>query len=217
MPRKKTIKKTDPRYIESLIGESSVGVGLMTVLTGISLLFSGIVLNRENITPFLLPAIFLIISTFAFFFSALLYANASGLAGRLDIQTTKDNKKINAEKALTVGNSISEYLGVFPFLTAVPLSVWALTSDLLITGITLLIDVVLLAYYQFSGIGISRRQLRSDGHRLFSYSFILLMSTGIVLVTQNSGIGEVLLFAELVLLLFAVFIAVTQNPEEQLD
>ena len=84
--------------------ESDVGLSLSGFMGTLSLFFTGILISQINNfgNSIKVPIIYLVISTFSFLFSAVIYANITGIITA--------NKLLKAEKYLLTGNSLSVFL-----------------------------------------------------------------------------------------------------------
>lgn len=76
-------KKISPELIQA---EIQTSVSLTSFLTAVTIFFVGLLITQFNsFEPSIkIPILFLIISTFGFLYSTLIYANASGKVSRLN-------------------------------------------------------------------------------------------------------------------------------------
>lgn len=141
-------------------------VALISFLSVISVFFLGALIPQFNTYDLSvkIPISFLIIATFSFVFSGLILSNASQqiVAG--------DPKKL--EKYLTYGYAISEYLGIFLFVLAVPLAISIITSDLYLRTVTFLSAIIGIGLYQFMGFSFLQNHF-SKSHTLFAVLIVL--------------------------------------------
>ncbi len=158
------VKKRD---LSLLSDEVSVSVSLTGLFTAVALFFVGLLITKfESFDISIkIPILFLIISTFAFLYSTLIFANGSGELARF-------NPK-NIDKNITIGVKFSEYLGVYPFVLSVPLVINAITTDNFLRYGTLMVVLIGLIIYHASGFSIMDRHFRR-GHNLFLTLIILL-------------------------------------------
>src|ERR1700728_1959775 len=106
-----------------LINQVQTDVSLISFLSVISVFFLGSLLPKFNSYDLSvkLPVSFLVVSTFAFLFSALILSNASQQIVAGNSEKTK--------KYLSYGYAISEYMGVFLFVLSVPIAISVITAD----------------------------------------------------------------------------------------
>lgn len=130
---------------QQLLNQVGTDVQLMSVLSVIPIFFIGALLPQFNSYDLSvrIPISFLIVATFAFFFSALILSNTSQkiIAGKME----------EAQKYITYGYAISEYMGIFLLVVSVPLAMSIITQDLYIRTITFCAAILGLAVYQFMG------------------------------------------------------------------
>ncbi|MBS3788594.1 hypothetical protein KGY79_10425 [Candidatus Bipolaricaulota bacterium] len=109
----KSIEEEDK--LELLMDETSSSLSLTSIMAMVSFFFIGLLLQtREgSLATLKMPLLYLFVSAFAFLYSTLIYANASGNIARL-----KDEL---AEKHLIAGNIISEFLGVYLIVFSMPM------------------------------------------------------------------------------------------------
>src|SRR3989344_8737130 len=128
-----------------LANQVQTDVSLISFLSVVSVFFIGALLPQFNSydASVRIPISFLIVSTFAFIFSALILSNATQRINQGDLQKT--------EKYLSFGYAISEYMGVFLFVLAVPVAMGIVTTDLYLRIITFASALVGISIYQFGG------------------------------------------------------------------
>jgi hypothetical protein len=174
--------------------EASVGTTISTFLGTVALFFAGILMSRlESFDVSLrLPILYLLVATFGFVFSAIIYANVTGTA------RVGDDKP---ETFLQWGNVLSEYLGVYPFVMAIPLAVGAVTDDPFLRSATLLLALVSTALYTLSPF--------SMAHRSFSRPAVMTLAASLcvgILVTfmyQHADINQYQMIGVLILILLS--------------
>ena len=135
---------------QELDSEANVGIYISTFLGTVALFFAGILISRlQNFDSSLkIPILYLIVATFGFVFSAVIYANMVG-AKRLERKAE--------QSYIRLGNVISEYLGLYLFIAAIPMVVNAVTTDSFLRLTTLLVTMISLALYSVSPFSIARR------------------------------------------------------------
>lgn len=126
-------------YIDQL----QTDVALLSFMTVVTVFFTGLLLTGFNSFDVFIkvPISFLIISIFAFLFSTLILGNT---ASKLI-----EGKFAAAERHITYGYVISEYLGIYLFVISIPLVINALTEDNYLRFVTLITTLVGIAFYQF--------------------------------------------------------------------
>lgn len=123
-------------------------VSLTSFLSVISVFFIGALLPQFNsYDPSVrIPISFLIVSTFALIFSALILSNAIQKINQGDTQKT--------EKYLTYGYALSEYMGVFLLVLSVPIAMSIITTDLFLRVVTFASALAGISIYQFGGFSL---------------------------------------------------------------
>jgi len=139
----------------ALFEELNASIALASFMTAASAVFLGVILQKgqHNIIP--MDVLFLFIATFGFLFATLIYANASGLLARYGT--------FGYESQVEIANRVSEYLGVFPLLIAIPLSV----SRFLKTGpipwaVAALALTATIAYHYLHGASLLERDIADE-------------------------------------------------------
>lgn len=136
---------------ELQMGETGISVSLSSFMTAVVLFFTGLLLtaNYEIQLRLRFPLLFLFISSFGFLFSTLIYANASGEISRLN--------KINFNRQMAVGNILSEYLGVYCLIFALPIVVLGYSPDKILSIMVLIISIIGFLIYHKMGFSILER------------------------------------------------------------
>ena len=113
--------------------EIQTGVMFTAFMTAVSSFFMGLLLTRIDSIDITIkvPILFLVISTFGFLFSTIIYSNASGEITRLD--------STRARKYMLIGNVISEYFGMYLLVLSIPLVMNAITGDIFLRISTLIV------------------------------------------------------------------------------
>jgi len=177
-----------------ILTQVQTDVSLISFLSVISVFFIGALLPKFDAYDLSvkIPISFLIVSTFAFLFSALILSNASQ---KIITGNTEQMKKY-----ISWGYAISEYLGVFLFVLSIPLVVSVITNDLYLRIVTFLSAIVGIGFYQFLGFSFLDQHFTKSS-KIFSL-LILLFGTGLF-------ISQILAFHfTLVSVAFLVFIFV---------
>lgn len=138
---------------QSLIAEIETGVALSAFLGTVALFFTGILISQLRLfNPSIkVPILYLIISTFSFIFSASVYANAGGEMSRHDVA------KVHSYMAMA--NNISEFLGLYLFVIAIPLVINAITADIFLRLSVAAVALIGLMLYSQSSFSILHREL----------------------------------------------------------
>ena len=135
--------------------EINVAVSLTGLLTAVTIFFTGLLITRFDSYDISIkvPILFLIISTFGFLYSTLIYSNASGFLTRL-------NCPEKYEKCMIFGNVISEYLGVYLLILSIPLIINIITTDMFLRYSTLIVTLGGMLIYHLQGFSIMERHFK---------------------------------------------------------
>jgi hypothetical protein len=131
--------------------EVQTSVSFTAFMTGVTLFFVGLLISQFKVfnSSINIPILFLIISTFGFLYATLIFANASGKVARsLDKEVQKD---------LNHGNALSEYLGVYLLILAIPLVINIISLDNFLKIATIIAALGGLIFYHVSGFSIMGR------------------------------------------------------------
>ncbi|MEK7620895.1 MAG: hypothetical protein AAB395_00905 [Patescibacteria group bacterium] len=156
--------------------EAVIGITICAFLGTVALFFTGLLIAQlaafnPNIKVGIL---FLIVATFGLIFSAIVYANAAG-----EINT----KKVDSEhEFIAIGNSISEFLGIYPFIIAIPLVINAITDDPFLRTSTFIITLLSIVAYTFSRFSIVARASSQKSTRI-----LVGIIMGVFLTLLNFG------------------------------
>lgn len=135
-------------------------------MAAVVMFFTGLLLTTFSSFDILIkvPISFLIISTFGFLYSSLVLVNA----------TTEISQKNlpKAKKHMLLGYSLSEYVGVYLLVLAIPLVINIITKDLFLRSITLISSLLGLSIYQFSHLSMLEKHYKK-GYNLISVLIIL--------------------------------------------
>ena len=151
-------------------------VSLISFLSVISVFFLGSLLPEFSSYDLSvkIPISFLIVSTFAFVFSALILSNSG--------QLINEGNQRRVEKHVSYGYAISEYLGVFLFILSVPLTISVITSDYYLRFVTFCASILGMAVYEFGGFSLLNNHFKKR-HRLFS---VIILTLGIILFVSQT-------------------------------
>lgn len=182
---------------EFYIDQIQTDVALISFLTVFSVFFIGALLPQFNeySLAIRIPLSFLIISTIAFLFSALILSNTTP-------EIIKE-KLAKAEKHFSYGYVISEYLGVYLFVFSIPLIINVITEDMYLRVTTLIATLIGMAFYQFMGFSVL------EGHFPRSYKWLSCLTTlGGVVLYLSQIYSFYFIHISLAFLVWLVFITV---------
>lgn len=171
--------KEDSTYFD----ESSISISFVSVLFGVSALIFSFLLTNNNELKEIYSLSTLAIILLTSFYSALFYANYSGVV-RLNS---------NTHKPILIGNILSEYFGVYLITIVIPLLIAEMYSNQIATFVILGLSVILFNIYQFSGFSILFRYIKGKFIYLFiNLIFILLTITFIISILFNWNLLSIL-------------------------
>ncbi|MEM5804316.1 MAG: hypothetical protein QXU82_00470 [Candidatus Aenigmatarchaeota archaeon] len=141
--------------------EVQASVSFTSFMTAVSMFFVGLILTRYETfeATIRIPVLFLIVSTFGFLYSTLVYSNASDPITRMDRKRTREY--------MFIGDVISEYVGVYMLIFSLPLTITAITKDAFLQFAVLAASIMGLVLYSFSRYSIIYRQIGSVPRELF--------------------------------------------------
>ena len=166
-------KKLDYSNEEVMI-DVSVTSFMMTVAT----FFTGFLISSYSSydNSVRIPIFFLIVSTLSFLFTNIIFANAAG--------EIRAGNRAGANKHAITGNIISEFLGIYLLVIALPLAINAITKDSFLQVAVFTISMVALLGYSVSSFSIIKRYINAAYPRLlFSVVFVALWA--ICFLTQE--------------------------------
>lgn len=136
---------------ELAIGESSTGVAFSSFMTAVVVFFAGLLLTgpadvQERLR---VPLVLLFVSAFGFLYGTLIYANASGDIARRDPS--------GFERAMSHGNVVTEFFGVYGLVLAIPLAVLGYSPDRPVAVAVLVVAAAGFALYHALGYSILQR------------------------------------------------------------
>jgi ribosomal-protein-alanine N-acetyltransferase len=134
---------------EHLLDEVSASLAFTNLLVAVSVaaLAGLIAVNSTNFVAYW----YVIVALLGSLYSSIFYANVSGLVARL--RGTR-----NLSRPLIIGNTLSEYMGVYPFVLVFPLLVLSLSKSTLAAGLAAVANGIAFVLYHFSHFNIFRRQ-----------------------------------------------------------
>lgn len=143
-------------------------VGFTSFMTAVGVFFVGILLStfKSYDIDIKVPISFLIISTFGFLFSTLIYTSIA--------QEISEKREKHLQYLFFLGDAISEYLGIYFLIVSIPLAVGLITKDGFLETIAIVAAVVGLSIYQFSHASMVERHFQ-DKHKPLSWAMIILV------------------------------------------
>jgi len=131
--------------------ETSISVDFTSFMAAVVFFFIGLLLTGSPGVQVRLriPLVFLFISAMGFLYSTIIYANASGELARL--------RKHEFDDQITMGNIISEYLGVYCLVFAIPLAILGYSPDRVLALVIVLLDSAGFWFYHYMGYSILER------------------------------------------------------------
>jgi len=189
-------KNSKKENLGLLQAEIQTSVSFTSFFTAVTLFFVGLLITQyKNFDPSVsIPVLFLILSTFGFLYSTLIFANASGKIARFE--------KKDIKKDLALGNSLSEYFGVYLLVLSIPLVINVITEDSFLKIATIIAALGGLTIYHFAGFSIMGRSFRRAHYILL---LLIIALEGIMFLFQFNNIFYFTLTAiVLIVMLIAV-------------
>ncbi len=186
----------------SLGSELILGVTYASLMSAVSLFFTGILISQYRTfdSSIKVPIILLIISTFAFIFSATIYSNAGN-------EITL-NKLATVEKHLIFAKNIVEVLGLYLFVFATPMVIGAVTRDSFMRTSTIVIALVGFILYSQSRFSTLEKEVSRQEKRLLSV-FIFFLVLVIYLAQSSHAYGASFVYSAVSVLLILFLSALT--------
>lgn len=146
--------------------EAGVGLTLTAFLGTVALFFAGlIILNLRSLPSIVeLAVVYLIISTVAFCISSVIYSNVTGAT----------EEGILRVRMIQAGNWISEYAGLYLFLSAIPIVILGVTDSVLVQLTTAIICYGGLVLYSSSSYSLDDRRFGKGTERFLHTVFLSL-------------------------------------------
>ena len=205
----------------ALFWELSASIALTSFMTAASAVFLSVILQKGQQSALPMDVLFLFIATFGFLFATLIYSNASGRLARLGT--------FGYEAQVEIANRVSEYLGVFPLLVAIPLSVSRfLKAGPISWAVAVLALVATTAYHYLRGTSLLERDIAdnrigSDSQRRWVIVPAILLLMAATLFGQLLHIGSLevvggvgFALGSVLMLLLSAMLPERTNPQEYL-
>ncbi len=182
--------------IDPALNEIQVGVSFTSFMTGVTLFFVGLLITQFKVfdSSINIPILFLIISTFGFLYSTLIFANASGKIAR-------SNKK-DVRKYMNLGDALSEYLGVYLLVLAIPLVINIIAVDNFLKIATVVAALGGLVIYHAGGFSIMERSYKKL-HYLF-LSLIIIFELLMFIFQFADKFNFTVIAAAMIVMLFSI-------------
>ncbi len=150
--------------------EASVGLDVSAFIGTANLFFTGLViLNLNELPPVVdVAVIYLVISAVAFIISSIIFANVVG----------SQDKSSFRERMIQAANWISEYPGVYLFMSAIPILILGVTDVPLIQLTTAIVCYGSLILYSASPFSIDHRRFKGGIDRLVNTTILILFTVG---------------------------------------
>lgn len=161
---------------EELLSEAGISVSFSSVIFAVSAAILALISPRNDVAEFSIPLMLVTLSMLSSFYSVLFYANASGSLSRI-------HDHISVTKPLRYGNSVSEYLGIYPLVCAFPILVHFVTENLSITFAVAIINYIGFIFYQFSEFDLLSRVFPQKIHHTISTLVIISLMVSVLLTT----------------------------------
>jgi hypothetical protein len=150
--------------------EASIGLDVSAFIGTANLFFTGLViLNLSELPPVVdVAVIYLVISAVAFMISSIIYANVVG----------SQDKSSFRERMIQAANWISEYPGVYLFMSAIPILILGVTDVPLIHLTTAVACYGGLLLYSVSPFSIDHRRFQGGIDRVVNTTVLFLFTVG---------------------------------------
>lgn len=184
---------------------SVVGLTLSAFLGTVALFFAGILITQINSLndTIRLPIVYLICSTVALVYSAIIYANTAG--------HVKKGSEKQAIKSDYFANIISEFFGVNVFLISMPLVINVITDDMLIRLAVASVVLLSLVVYTVSSLSILSRVYKKASLLVGS---ILIGGCGAALIYVQTNLANNFTTVGLIFLFIYIIWVVTLFPRD---
>lgn len=183
-------------------GQVQTYVGFTAFMTAVVVFFLGFILSSFNQfhEAIRVPTALLTISMFGFLYATLVYSNAA--------QKVSDEQEKAFRKHLVLGDTISEYLGVYPLVVSIPLVISVVSSDPLLRGVGIIAALGGLVIYQFSSVSIIEYQFKKEAKPLAILTTLLSVCLIITQLTQFYFFATGILF-----IIFLIFLALLSRRQ----
>lgn len=177
--------------------EANVGVQFGGLFSALTLFFTGLLISNYNSYPgyVRVPVLFLVISTFGFVYSTLIYANATNKLNTTNLKSCR--------KALNTADILSEFMGVYPLLISVPLVIPVVTNDLFLISCVYIADMLGLVIYHVSKFSIIQEYYPKFYPFITGFVTVLMFAM-LLLLKSNFQILLLVLVLVTIIMLFLV-------------
>jgi hypothetical protein len=150
--------------------EASIGLDVSAFIGTANLFFTGLVILNLGSLPSVVhvSVVYLVISAVAFMVSAVIYANVVGSYERSAFR----------EQMVQTANWISEYPGVYLFMSAIPVLILGVTDVLLIQITTAVACYGALILYSASSFSIDHRRFKGGIDRVINTTILAVFTIG---------------------------------------
>lgn len=166
---------SDKEDINAYQSQAGSEIQFSAFMSGIALFFIGLILtgDPDRQVAIEVPLAYLFVSAFAFFYAALIYANASSESPAVI--------KNSIGYQISWANALSETLGVYNMGFALPIAVAAYTQNVPLSIVVLGAHVTGYLIYHFLGFSILERNVRRPYFELLSLMILILYTISFVL------------------------------------
>lgn len=150
--------------------EASIGLDVSAFIGTANLFFTGLVILNLDSLPAVVDAavVYLVISAVAFIISSIIFANVVG----------SYDKSAFREQMIQNANWISEYPGVYLFMSAIPILILGVTDMLLIELATAVACYGGLLWYSVSPFSIDHRRFKGGLDRAINTTILFFFTVG---------------------------------------
>jgi hypothetical protein len=169
-------------------------------MTGVALFFISLLLTGDpsRETALQVPLAYLFVSAFAFFYSALIYANCSSESAAV-IRNDKDFQ-------FNWANALSESLGVYCMGFAFPLTIVSYSQNVSLSLVVLGVHVLGFAFYHKLGFSIVERNIARPMFQILSSAILISYIISFFLYMYEIMTPFYIITAALGVLLFVTFV-----------
>ena len=150
------------------ITEAFIGVALTSFMALVVFFFATLLMleHPKDELSLRTPLIFLFYGAFGFIYATLIYANASGEIAR--------RQKASFDRQMTIGNSLSEFVGVYGLIFAIPITILQFTGDETLSLVVFVMGLIGFSLYHILGFSILQRYLSRGPFSLLFLSLAAL-------------------------------------------
>lgn len=140
-------------------------VSFTSFMTGVTVFFTGLLLTSYDDYDLTIrvPIAFLIISIFGFLYATLIYTGTA--------EEITNEREREFRRSMSLGDTLSEYLGVYLLVLSIPLVVNVISGDPFLKVVAIAASLLGLAIYQASGVSMVKRHF-GRGYRAVSVIFL---------------------------------------------